>query len=206
MSTQQTSSSKTDAPDIVPNHQAAEATHAPQYSGQNEPMAPLYWSVLHHKNVSEGGPTNIPEVIHERQPFISGGGADSALSGYESTAGSPRATPPILSQKQQSSGSDTKSSKKWGRIKEAVDSKELFIKYMPDENGETGASSANRKWSDMIHITHELTLKECLFLFLALLAIGVVAYSYVFEQWPILDSLYFTVVLVRCNIAIECML
>ena len=77
---------------------------------------------------------------------------------------------------------------------------------MPDENGETGASSANRKWSDMIHITHELTLKECLFLFLALLAIGVVAYSYVFEQWPILDSLYFTVVLVRCNIAIECML
>jgi len=40
-----------------------------------------------------------------------------------------------------------------------------------------------------------LGLHECFCIFVALLAVGVVAYSFVFENWTIVDSLYFTVVM-----------
>jgi len=50
------------------------------------------------------------------------------------------------------------------------------------------------KWSDLGNISYELTLQECLKLFIALLAIGVLAFSFIFEHWTIIDSLYFTTV------------
>ena len=51
------------------------------------------------------------------------------------------------------------------------------------------------KWSDINDAAYELTLRECFLLILLLLSGGVVAYSFVFEQWSILDSLYFTTVI-----------
>jgi voltage-gated potassium channel len=59
-----------------------------------------------------------------------------------------------------------------------------------------GASHAIRgKWSDVNDAAYELTLRECLLLTLLLLTCGVVAFSYVFEHWSVLDSLYFTTVI-----------
>lgn len=59
-----------------------------------------------------------------------------------------------------------------------------------------GASHPIRgKWSDINDAAYELTLRECLLLTLMLLGCGVIAYSYVFERWSILDSLYFTTVI-----------
>jgi len=52
----------------------------------------------------------------------------------------------------------------------------------------------NKKWSDLDDVTYEFTLRECLFLTVFLLTIGVTAYSFLFEQWSIIDSLYFTTV------------
>ena len=40
-----------------------------------------------------------------------------------------------------------------------------------------------------------LGLRKCFCIFVALLAVGIVAYSFVFEHWTIIDSLYFIVVM-----------
>ena len=60
---------------------------------------------------------------------------------------------------------------------------------------ESNKSKENTKWSDINEEEYELTLRECFFLILILLGCGVIAFSFVFEQWPILDSLYFTTVI-----------
>lgn len=49
--------------------------------------------------------------------------------------------------------------------------------------------------SDVAETSFDLGLRECFYIFVALLAVGVVAFSFVFEKWPIIDSLYFTVVM-----------
>jgi len=129
--------------------------------------------------------SSIPEVIHEheRQPFISEISTRSALTDYESTSVSPPFSPDTLLQ--QSSRSESR----WSRVKDVVDSKELFIRH------NSGVSGSTKKWSDSFNIQYEFTLRECLIVFLALLATGALAYSFIFEQWSILDSLYFTTVL-----------
>lgn len=133
--------------------------------------------------------SSIPKVIHEheRQPFISEVSTRSALTDYESTSVSPPLSPKTLLQ--QSSGSESR----WIRVKDCVDSKELFIRHMDELDG--GVSGSSKKWSDSFNIQYEFTLRECLIVFLALLATGAIAYSFIFEQWSILDSLYFTIVL-----------
>ncbi|KAL7536818.1 hypothetical protein ACHAXR_007414, partial [Thalassiosira sp. AJA248-18] len=175
----------------------------PTRHGPNEQMpAPaVYWSVLHHKNVHEGLPTTIPDesdieqlrhdgiptIIQERQPLISEASSRSALTAdYQSTSMSPLDLPPPSSESE-----NTKTSG-WKKVREAVQSEELFIRHMPKDGDVPGSS---KKWSDIDNTHYELTLRECLVLFLALLAVGVLAYSFLFEQWSILDSLYFTTVL-----------
>ena len=49
--------------------------------------------------------------------------------------------------------------------------------------------------SDVAETSFDLGLRECFYIFIVLLAVGMVAYSFVFEKWPIIDSLYFTVVM-----------
>ena len=49
--------------------------------------------------------------------------------------------------------------------------------------------------SDVAETSFDLGLRECFYIFVALLVVGMVAYSFVFEKWPIIDSLYFTVVM-----------
>lgn len=60
---------------------------------------------------------------------------------------------------------------------------------------ESDKSKDNTKWSDINEEAYELTLRECFFLILILLGCGVIAFSFVFEQWSVLDSLYFTTVI-----------
>ena len=50
-------------------------------------------------------------------------------------------------------------------------------------------------WSDLAKDSYELRLYECFLIFVALLSVGVLAYSYLFENWTIIDSLYFTIVM-----------
>jgi hypothetical protein len=49
--------------------------------------------------------------------------------------------------------------------------------------------------SDMARDSSEFRLRECFLMFVALLAVGVLAYSFLFERWTIIDSLYFTVIM-----------
>ena len=59
---------------------------------------------------------------------------------------------------------------------------------------QTSSVRSAKKWSDLNDLPNEFTLRECFFLFLILLVIGVIAYSFLFEKWPIIDSIYFTIV------------
>ena len=60
-------------------------------------------------------------------------------------------------------------------------------------DGENRENSVN--WSDLAKDSYELRLYECFLIFVALLSVGVLAYSFLFENWNIIDSLYFTIVM-----------
>ena len=45
-----------------------------------------------------------------------------------------------------------------------------------------------------IDLPYDFTLLDCCLVFVAYLAISVIAYSFVFEQWPVIDSMYFACV------------
>eukprot|EP00804_Cyclotella_cryptica_P006481 CCRYP_012776-RC/>CCRYP_012776-RC protein AED:0.05 eAED:0.05 QI:240/0.57/0.5/1/0.57/0.5/8/4187/494 len=172
--------------------------------GQSQP---LYWSVLHHKNVNAHSDAHvdvgIPRVIREQEPLIKELSSKSDLSvvqyGSVTSSGLDRDdVPEDLAKKMHR--------RKWSRVRELVKTNELFVHYMPDDcddkslidsisPGHKGTHALRGKWSDINDAAYELTLRECLLLTLLLLACGVLAYSYLFESWPILDSLYFTTVL-----------
>ena len=136
---------------------------------------PVYWSVLHHKNVQS---TEHDIDRGERRPLAGADGGGAPSADYQSV-----------------------NSQWWSRVKDAVRTKELFIRhsFVGDANGGDGSDGDGRrdhqKWSDVVKLDYEFTLRECLYLFVVLLAIGAFAYSCVFEDWSILDSVYFTTVL-----------
>lgn len=158
---------------------------------------PVYWSVLHHKNVNAhdiNADVGIPRVIrHEKDPLIKESSTKSDISEIEYGSSA-------------SGEEERRHRRKWSRVRELVKTNELFVHYMPENDDDRslteslsprhkGASHAIRgKWSDINDAAYELTLRECLLLTMLLLGCGVVAYSYVFERWSILDSLYFTTV------------
>ena len=187
---------------------------------------PIYWSVLHHKNVNahdqdSNTDVGIPRVIrHEKEPLVKKSSTKSDITEVEYGS---------------ATGDQKKRHKrKWSRVRELVKTNELvsqsimnislvhrwipthwlfsflgcqFVHYMPENDDDRslteslspthkGASHAIRgKWSDINDAAYELTLRECLLFTLTLLGCGVIAYSYVFERWPVLDSLYFTTVI-----------
>lgn len=54
---------------------------------------------------------------------------------------------------------------------------------------------SSKKWSDLVNFQDDFTLRECFKFFVLFLAVGALGFSYVFEHWTLLDSLYFTTVL-----------
>lgn len=158
---------------------------------------PIYWSVLHHQNVNAHdieADVGIPRVVHhEKEPLIKESSTKSDLTEGDYGSDAP-------------GDIEKKHRRKWSRVRELVQTDELFCHYMPENADDRslteslspqhkGASHAIRgKWSDINDAAYELTLRECLLFTLLLLGCGVVAYSYVFERWSILDSLYFTTV------------
>lgn len=170
----------------------------------------VYWSVLHHKNVHEDlhekykkksepfsykppmlteSDNNIPKEVIQ-PPFVKEVSSRSALTtDYGST--SPVNEPYVLPQ-QISESQHTSKSQGWDRVREIVNDKELLIRDIPQTNGENGTKT--KRWSDMSNMSYEFTLRECLALFIALLIVGGLAYSFCFNHWSIIDSLYFTIV------------
>ena len=157
---------------------------------------PMYWSVLHHKNIHEDVPlsTNYNQDIHntsrvdnktiptevQQQPPTRSQSALTATDGYGSTT-SEHKPPSKMS--------------KWSKVRELVNENELLIRDIPGQS-EREDLNKKKRWSDLSNMeSFELNLRECLMLFLMLLAIGVVAYSYVCSKWELIDSLYFTVVM-----------
>ena len=156
---------------------------------------PMYWSVLHHKNIHEDVPlsTNYKDIHNtsrvdnktiptevQQQPPTRSQSALTATDGYGSTT-SEHKPPSKMS--------------KWSKVRELVNENELLIRDMPEQT-EGGDLNKKKRWSDLSSMeSFELNLRECLMLFLMLLAIGVVAYSYVCSKWELIDSLYFTVVM-----------
>lgn len=150
----------------------------------------VFWSVLHHKDIEDTGPHNY---VHERDPLIHDGGARRSEVSYG------------LSSPAAPDENDRKpTSHAWNRIREMVQTQELLIHHFPDldDNSPTNDLEAPKlpqkilmRWSDLQDYNYEYTLRECLVIFLVLLAIGVVGFSLLVDRWTILDSLYFTLVL-----------
>ncbi len=84
-------------------------------------------------------------------------------------------------------------STRWKRIKESVFSPDFYLSHHSTLDGENGEPSTHL--SDMANDSSDFRLRECFLMFIALLAVGVLAYSFLFERWTIIDSLYFTVVM-----------
>jgi voltage-gated potassium channel len=83
-------------------------------------------------------------------------------------------------------------STRWEQMRENVFSSDFYL-YHSTLHGENGKPSTHL--SNLAHDSSEFRLRECFLMFVALLAIGVLAYSFLFERWTIIDSLYFTVVM-----------
>jgi len=154
--------------------------HSNSDSGHKEPLPPLYWSVFHHQNL---------HADRQRQDNkLASGSPDEERVKINNAEAIPETTPLI---RERSSSSH----KRWSRVKEAVKTNELFIRYTSGLDAGNHDAHITQRWSDLASASYELTLRECLFLFIALLAMGVLAYSFIFEHWGIIDSLYFTVVM-----------
>ena len=81
---------------------------------------------------------------------------------------------------------------KWQKIRQNVLSSEFRLRHSAEQIGDDSGAHL----TDLAKTSsYEFRLQECLFIFIALLAVGVIAYSFVFEHWTIIDSLYFTVVM-----------
>ena len=83
-------------------------------------------------------------------------------------------------------------STRWRRVKERVFSPDFYLSHST-LNGESGEQSTH--FTDLANDSSEFRLRECFLMFISLLAVGVLAYSFLFERWTIIDSLYFTVVM-----------
>mmetsp|Transcript_30976 Transcript_30976/g.70828 ORF Transcript_30976/g.70828 Transcript_30976/m.70828 type:complete len:170 (+) Transcript_30976:206-715(+) len=75
---------------------------------------------------------------------------------------------------------------RWARVKSSISSGSIFL---PNNTQIRLSDVSNYLTGD------EISLWQCLQIYVALNATGVVAYSFVFEKWTILDSLYFTTAL-----------
>mmetsp|Transcript_10911 Transcript_10911/g.16904 ORF Transcript_10911/g.16904 Transcript_10911/m.16904 type:complete len:523 (-) Transcript_10911:54-1622(-) len=150
---------------------------------QNRPS--VYWSVVHHKDIEDTGRAHSHIPHTEGEPLLQDNGARSEASYGLSFPDAP----------------DTNDCKRispgWERIKELVKTKEILIHHIPDLDNSPNDSKdqSQSKWTDLNEYQYEYTLRECFFLVLILLAIGVVGFSLLVEEWSILDSLYFTIIM-----------
>lgn len=88
----------------------------------------------------------------------------------------------------------------WKRLREAVQRDSIFIRRLstyerwPADDGGDAPPEPPAVWSDLVQFQYEFTLRECFILFVVFLGIGALGFSSN-EEWSILDSLYFTAVL-----------
>lgn len=150
----------------------------------------VYWSVVHHKDIENTGPAHSRIPHSEGEPLLPGVSRSEASHGL------------CFPDAQHVNNSKT-ISPGWERIREMVRTKELLIHHIPDlddsssdSNDVKAGKSKLMKWSDLgDEYQYEYSLRECLFLTLFLLAIGVLGFSLLVEEWSVLDSLYFTIIM-----------
>ncbi len=164
-----------------PNSDGVDGDHSNAGSGLNESLPPMYWSVFHHQNL---------HADTQRQEGMTSAASEDGNSNKVNNDQTNSETSPLVRK-----CSSCSSHKRWSRVKEAVKTNELFIRYTSGLDASNHDEHKTQRWSDLTNASYELTLRECLFLFIALLAMGVLAYSFIFEHWGIIDSLYFTVVM-----------
>src|SRR6056300_1337932 len=92
------------------NIKLADTDDIPPEDGGERPS--IYWSVLHHKNIGDTGPLH-----NEREPLIKETQSRSKAYGL--------ASPTKQEEEEEGNG--------WNRIREMVQSRELFIHNIPDE-------------------------------------------------------------------------
>ena len=172
------------------NIKLADTDDIPPEDGGERPS--IYWSVLHHKNIGDTGPLNNSE----REPLIKETPSRSKVAyGLAS---------PTKQEEEEGNGISRDG---WKRLREMVQTRELFIHNIPDEENsptshdhnyqveDTHKAKSFLKWSDLDEISYDFTLRECFMLTLILLSIGVAGFSILVEEWTVLDSLYFTLVM-----------
>ena len=173
------------------NIKLADTDDIPPEDGGERPS--IYWSVLHHKNIGDTGPLH-----NEREPLVKETPSRSKVA-YG------LASPTKQEEEEEEEGNGI-SRDGWKRLREMVQTRELFIHNIPDEDSPTSHDHNNEvedthkaksvmKWSDLDEISYDFTLRECFILTLILLSIGVAGFSILVEEWTVLDSLYFTLVM-----------
>ncbi len=168
-----------DDDNLSPTHEATKHTKRPS----------VYWSVVHHKDIENTGPAHSRIAHNEGESLL-------GVSRSETSYG-------LSFPDAQHVDKNSTTSPGWERIREMVRTKEILIHHIPDlddsssNNNDVKAEKSHlMKWSDLRdEIQYEYSLRECLFLTLFLLAIGVLGFSLLVEEWSILDSLYFTIIM-----------
>lgn len=198
-----------------PHHHRVPTERQSNVSSDRDDTIPTNIDVLFDKQHSSASrnqldveSSSIPKVVNERQPLFKEVSSRSAIteSGYYGSITAPPTISPPTSPIANANKYAEPLHRGWSRVREMVETRDLFIRHIPEGNEEGSlvqslspshatASRLPGKWSDFDDVPYELTLRECLFLTLLLLAIGVLAYSFIFERWSILSSLYFTTVI-----------
>jgi len=91
----------------------------------------------------------------------------------------------------QMSKEPVKAESKWNDVRKKIEGGSFLL----DQGNITAANSTASSTDafDFQNLT-KFSMKECLLVIVGYLLLGIIAYSYVFEEWPIIDSIYFSVV------------
>ncbi len=169
--------------DSNPNHalSSEHSTSSWPPPRRDDSRSPWYWSVLFHKNLNDG----------DQRVTAKWGTEYGSISAPPTETGRPKRWS-LIQGMAHAPPTKTGRPTRWSRIKESVFSPDFILSHSTMD-GENRENSVN--WSDLAKDSYELRLYECFLIFVALLSVGVLAYSFLFENWTIIDSLYFTIVM-----------
>ena len=85
---------------------------------------------------------------------------------------------------------------KWGAVHKKLDRGSFLLGNKGGLLGDEQTVESSAPIADEFDFHHltKFSRRECLFVIAGYLLLGVIAYSYIFEDWPIIDSVYFSVV------------
>lgn len=114
-----------------------------------------------------------------------------ARSLWYRSASSPKENVPLVRKRPKQEQAKTTAKQKWKKLNTYINSGSFLLSTLDSESAEEDRfTTVVEEFDNMTGFS----ITECMLVIVSYLAIGAFAYSYVFESWPLLDSLYFCVV------------